>query len=91
MSDYNCPTTPAGVFNTGICALASTPMVAVDSSQITNSIQNRTQWFYVSTFQAPYYSTLAAGQPTNNLRLFQYISQTDRIQAKIARLSQGQC
>ena len=78
-------------FNTGICGTASTPMVAIDSSQLTNSIQNTTQWFYVSTLQAPYYSTLNAGQINNKLPLYQYISQTDRIQSKIARLSQGQC
>ena len=80
-----------GDFNTGTCGLESTPTIAIDSSQLTNNIQNLTQWFYVSTLQAPYYSTLAAGQPTGRLPLYQYISQTDRIQSKIARLSQGQC
>jgi len=78
-------------FNTGICGTTSTPMVAINSSQLTNSIQNTTQWFYVSTLQAPYYSTLNAGQINNRLPLYHYISQTDRIQSKIARLSQGQC
>ena len=80
-----------GDYNTGICGLESTPTVAINSSQLTNNIQNTTQWFYVSTLQAPYYSTIAAGQPAPKLRLFQYISQTDRIQSKIARLSLGQC
>ena len=78
-------------YNTGICGTTSTPMVAIDSSEVTTSIQNRTQWFYVSTLQEPYYSTLRAGQLNKKLPLYQYISQTDRIQSKIARLSQGQC
>jgi hypothetical protein len=61
-------------------AFVSTPTVAIDSSQRVSQIQNLNQWFYVSTVQAA----------TPNY-VYQYKSQTERIQALQGRLSLNQC
>jgi hypothetical protein len=64
--------------NTGICQCGiSTPQVAVNSSQLLNTTQNLMQWAYVSTVQAarPGY-------------VYQYKSQTERIQALMGGLNQ---
>jgi hypothetical protein len=67
--------------NTRTCQCCmSTPQVAVNSSQVSTRLQGQTQWFYVSTLQA--------ANPTYK---YQYKSQTERIQALMGRLSQGQC
>jgi len=58
----------------------STPTVAVDSYQVITQARNQTQWFYVSTIQAA----------TPNY-VYQYKSQTERIQALQGRLSLNQC
>lgn len=58
----------------------STPSVAVDSYQITTKTQNRTNWFHVSSLQA-----------ANRSYVYQYKSQTERLQALMGRLSQNQC
>jgi len=67
--------------NTRTCQCGiSTPQIAVNSSQNLNTLQNQAQWFYVSTIEAtvPNYK-------------YQYKSQTERIQALMGRISQGQC
>jgi len=64
--------------NTGICQCGiSTPQIAINSSQLLNKTQNLTQWIYVSTVQAakPGY-------------VYQYKSQTERIQSLMGGLSQ---
>lgn len=62
-----------------VCQL-STVKEAVNPYQKTNLTQNRTNWFHVSTLQAvrPNY-------------VYQYKSGTERLQALMGRLSQGQC
>ena len=61
-----------------VCFL-STPSVAVDTYQKMTLTQNRTNWFYISTIQA--------AKPNY---VYQYKSGTERIQALMGRLSQGQ-
>ena len=58
----------------------STPAVAVDSYQLADRVQNRTNWNHVSSIQAakPGY-------------VYQYKSQTERIQSLMGRLSLKQC
>ena len=60
--------------------IVSTPTVAINSSQRISQTQNLNQWFYVSTVQAA----------TPNY-VYQYKSQTERIQALQGRLSINQC
>jgi hypothetical protein len=78
-------------FNTGICCipntvlastftLLKTPSVAEDASQLVSQTQNLTEWAYVSTVQG-----------TKPNYVYQYKSQTERIQAKLGRLSLGGC
>ena len=64
--------------------LLNTPAVALDFSQVVSQTQQQTQWIYVSTVQAE-------KQVTNPNYSFQYSSQTDRINAKLGRLSLGGC
>jgi hypothetical protein len=62
----------------GICQCAiSTPQIAINSSQLLNTNQNLMQWAYVSTVQAvkPGY-------------IYQYKSQTERIQSLMGGLTQ---
>jgi len=67
--------------NTGLCnCLGSTPQVALNSYQLTGNIQNKTQWYYVSTIQA-----------ANPSYVYQYKSQTERIQSLMGRLTKNQC
>jgi hypothetical protein len=71
----------ASKFYTNICGCGmSTPQVAVNSYQLTGRLQNQTQWFYVSSIQA-----------ANPKYVYQYKSQTERLQALMGRLSQNQC
>jgi hypothetical protein len=58
----------------------STPSVVLNTYQVTNNVQNRVNWNHVSTLQAakPGY-------------VYQYKSQTERLQALMGRLSQNQC
>ena len=58
----------------------STPGVLVDSYQLADRVQNRTNWNHVSSIQAakPGY-------------VYQYKSQTERIQSLMGRLSLKQC
>jgi len=58
----------------------STPSVVLNSYQLADKAQNRTNWNHVSTVQAakPGY-------------VYQYKSQTERIQSLMGRLSQKQC
>ena len=78
-------------FNTGTCYLQPTVLtstftllnnrvVAENASQLITQAQNQTGWAYVSTIQAekPNY-------------VYQYKSQTERIQAKLGKLSLNQC
>lgn len=58
----------------------STPTVAIDSSQRISQTQNLTQWVYISTIQS-----------ANPNHIYQYKSQTERIQALQGRLSIKQC
>jgi len=78
-------------FNTGTCCVPNTvltstftllnnPVVAENASQLVTQAQNQTGWVYVSTIQA--------AKPNY---VYQYKSQTERIQAKIGRLSLNQC
>ncbi len=67
--------------NTRICALCcSTPQVALNPYQLAQRNAAQTEYFYVSTVQAatPGY-------------VYQYKSQSERIQALIGRLSLNQC
>ena len=58
----------------------STPSIAKNSFQLIDKVQNITNWNHVSTIQAakPGY-------------VYQYKSQTERLQALMGRLSQNQC
>jgi hypothetical protein len=78
-------------FNTGTCCvpntilastftLLNTPLVAENASQLITQAQNQTGWVYVSTIQS--------AKPNY---VYQYKSQTERIQAKMGRLSLNQC
>ena len=67
--------------NTGICQCGiSTPQIAINSSQLTNTLQYQTQWVYKSTIQGvkPNYT-------------YQYKSQTERIQSLMGQASLRQC
>ena len=64
--------------NTGICQCGiSTPQIAINSSQLSNRTLNLTNYIYVSSIQAarPGY-------------VYQYKSQTERIQSLMGGLSQ---
>lgn len=78
-------------FNTGTCILQPTvltstftllnlPVVAENASQLVSQTQNQNEWAYVSTIQG-----------TKPNYVYQYKSQTERIQAKMGRLSLGGC
>jgi hypothetical protein len=64
--------------------LLATPTIASNSSQIISQTQQLTQWIYVSTLEA----TKKVSNPNYSI---QYTSQTDRINAKLGRLSLGSC
>jgi hypothetical protein len=66
-------------FSPSVCQL-STPSVALNSYQLADKAQNRTNWNHVSSIQAakPGY-------------VYQYKSQTERIQSLMGRLSLKQC
>jgi len=78
-------------FNTGTCFLQPTVLtstftllnnrnIAENASQLVSQTQNQTEWAYVSTVQG-----------TNPRYVYKYKSQTERIQAKLGRLSLGGC
>jgi hypothetical protein len=78
-------------FNTGTCFLQPTVLtstftllnnrnIAENASQLVSQTQNQTEWAYVSTIQG-----------TKPNYVYQYKSQTERIQAKMGRLSLGGC
>ena len=68
-------------FNVGICQLCmSTPQIALNSYEGSVNQQNLTNWIFVSTIQA--------ARPNY---VYQYKSQTERIQALMGRLKQGSC
>jgi hypothetical protein len=69
---------------TSTFTLLCNPAVAQDEYQVTANRRNTNEWAFVSTVTA----TNRLTQP--NYR-FQYKSQTDRIQAKLGRLSLNQC
>ena len=60
--------------------LLQTPAIAANASQLISQTQQQNQWVYVSTVQAaiPNYK-------------YQYKDQTERINAKIGRLSLNNC
>jgi hypothetical protein len=71
--------------NTRICkSCCSTPQIAVNSSQLITNTQNLSQWIYVST-------VTAQNKVTNPNYIFTYKDQSDRLQAKMGRLSLNQC
>jgi len=68
-------------FNTGICQCGiSTPQIALNSYEGAVNQQNLTNWIYVSTVQA--------ARPNY---VYQYKSQTERLQAFIGRLKLDSC
>jgi hypothetical protein len=64
--------------------LIGVPAVASNASQLTSQTQQNAQWYYVSTIQA-------ANQVTNPNYQYQYKSQTERLAAKLGRLTLNGC
>lgn len=68
------------IYNNG----PSTMQVAVNSSQLSESIQNQMNYVYVSTIEG-------VNKTTNPNYRYQYKSQTERIQSIIGRIAQNRC
>jgi len=67
-------------FNVKQC-YTSTPLIALDSSQLVTKVQNQVGWVHKSTIEGvkgPNYT-------------YQYKSQAERLQGFMGRLSLGQC
>jgi len=69
---------------TSTFTLLCNPEIAQDSYQATATRQNVSQWGFVSTITA-------TNRATNPNYSFQYLSQTDRIQAKMGRIALKKC